>query len=165
MDGSRAYFQLRMSASSPSPPGFPRRRTSEVVALRCSPGQGTGRCRASPRVERHWLSQIRRAPVRRRIDRRLFPERVETLFRGRIVSVVESIRVEGGAEHLDLRLRRRVLCGAHVLEDVGRDECRENRDHDDHDEDFDQGESGPTPMCEGTAPAARNTGANERTSF
>ena len=32
---------------------------------------------ASPRIERHRLAEIRRAPVGRRIDRRLLPERVE----------------------------------------------------------------------------------------
>ena len=74
----------------------------------------------------------------------IVPERVEPLLRRRIAAVVETVGVERGAEHLDLRLGRGALGRADVLEDVRRHERREDRDHDDHDEDLDQREGRPT---------------------
>ena len=72
--------------------------------------------------------------------RRLLPERGEPLLRGGIAAVVEAVRVERGAEHLDLALGGGALGRADVLEDVRRDERRQDRDHHDHHEDLYQRE-------------------------
>jgi hypothetical protein len=49
-------------------------------------------------------------------------------------SVTRAVGVEGGAEQLDWGAGGGVFGGAHVAEDIGRDEGGQDRDHDDHDQ-------------------------------
>ena len=98
----------------------------------------------APGVERDGLPEVRPAPVGRRVHLRKLHERLQALLGRRVSPRVEAVRVEGRGQHLDLRLRRRGLGGAHVLEHVRRDQRRQNRDHHDDHQDFDQREAGAT---------------------
>ena len=96
------YFQLTMSASSPSPPGLPSAPyEQQVVPCEIRLAGEDVDVGTSPRIERHRLAEIRRAPVRRRIDRRLFPQRVESLFRAS-----DSCRCRAGMRRAQRRASR-----------------------------------------------------------
>jgi len=58
---------------------------------------------------------------------------------GGITAVVEAVGVQSRPEHLDLRPGRGVPGAAHVLEDVGRDQRRQDGDDRDDHEDLDEG--------------------------
>src|SRR4051812_37770644 len=58
----------------------------QVISLRIDLAREQVDVWAPPRIERHRLPQVWRAPVRRWIDRRLLPERSKSLLRRGIAS-------------------------------------------------------------------------------
>ena len=69
-------------------------------------------------------------------------QRLEPLVARRIAEVVHPVEIERGSERLDVLPGRRHPRFVHPAQNLGRNQCGENRDDHQHDHDLDQRETG-----------------------